>query len=407
MRHFLLLSGVFIVISAGCADPNKTVICNANSESSSSGPGNIDESLIDESVVYAIKVQVGSNKQVIDMVVDTGSTDFVVIDKDCSGEGCSTPMFTGSFDPAASTSAVRGSGTTSLAYGTGTGIEATPYTDDVALACGLPISGVTIQDVNTATELGHSVLGLAYPELASGENSSNTFVQQLDTATNGAGPALINLTLCGKNGNSGIMFGQGDSRVTGQTDPANMTTVSDASTARSGFYNLGNVTLKIGEDTMGSVIPASGDQNAIVDSGTTLWYMPKDSLDAIRAKLKAIDADLGAQEDFWTYDDKRTKNVSTSISADVLAKFPDITVEIDDGSGSTLTVSARPEQYFRSKGGDDRYFGLQQNSGGASNIFGLAFLESFALLIDRTQGGAGSDTMSFVSNEDACKQPVK
>ncbi|GMF07252.1 unnamed protein product [Ambrosiozyma monospora] len=132
---------------------------------SSSSSGSLDVSLQNEDFIYVMNVTIGSNKEQIQLQIDTGSSDFWVIGSNntwCETGGDSTHdcSIYGTFDASKSTTWKDTGVDFSIVYQDGTGANGTWGTDNVEIS-GVDISDVYIAVSDEASE-NFGVLGIGY-----------------------------------------------------------------------------------------------------------------------------------------------------------------------------------------------------------------------------------------------------
>ncbi|KAF6072191.1 Eukaryotic aspartyl protease family protein [Candida albicans] len=121
--------------------------------------------LINEQVSYASDITVGSNKQKLTVVIDTGSSDLWVPDSQVScqaGQG-QDPNFCkneGTYSPSSSSSSQNLNSPFSIEYGDGTTSQGTWYKDTIGFG-GISITKQQFADV-TSTSVDQGILGIGY-----------------------------------------------------------------------------------------------------------------------------------------------------------------------------------------------------------------------------------------------------
>ncbi len=230
---------------------------------------------------YSIDIQLGSPPQAITVDLDTGSSDLFVIGADDSGcdQACHS---LGTFDSSKSNGYSLIHNGFSIRYGDGTGATGNWVKDNIE------IGGETLPltfAVSTESSTGQGVFGIGYASLGGrGLNSSN--YTNYPKALVNAG--IINsqtysMYLNSKQANSGsVLFGGVDqTKYTGT-----LGTVPFTSSTRT------LVTLNSLKLSDGSFI-SSGSTNVLLDTGTTLMYLPNSNVVSLAKSIGAAKSNDG------------------------------------------------------------------------------------------------------------------
>ncbi|CCG22090.1 hypothetical protein CORT_0B03820 [Candida orthopsilosis Co 90-125] len=231
-----------------------------------------------EGTSYGIRVSVGSNKQEQQVVLDTGSSDFWVVDTSATCQGKSDCKKYGTFDSQSSTS-FKSLGTSfTIGYGDYSSSEGTWAKDTVYLG-GISITNQQFADV-TSTSVPQGILGVSRVQ---GE-SANSAYDNVPVTLKKQGKIKTNaysLFLNSPGAATGtIIFGGVDNaKYSGKLIEEKLTSDSYLSVNLQSLNYDGN-----GETTGFDVV---------LDSGTTISYLPdsiiEDLANKVGAQLKQVD----------------------------------------------------------------------------------------------------------------------
>ncbi|KAI5968613.1 hypothetical protein KGF57_000102 [Candida theae] len=223
----------------------------------------ISESLINEGPSYAAKVSVGSNNQELTLIIDTGSSDLWVVDKHavCApGDYCKVY---GTFDPGASSSYQSLHEPFAIQYADGTASQGTWAKDTVTIN-GVSITEQQLADVSL-TAVNQGILGIGFPttESVGGLLGSSTY-DNVPITLKKQGKIKTNaysLYLNSPTAESGtfIFGGVDNAKYSGEL-------VEEKVTSSALTISLSSIYLK------GATYSVAKD--ALLDSGTTLTYLP-------------------------------------------------------------------------------------------------------------------------------------
>ncbi|KAI0355632.1 acid protease [Trametes cingulata] len=194
---------------------------------------------------------------------DTGSADLWVPSINCTSSYCSNKE---KYDPAASSTDARKSGTFSIQYGDGSMVSGPVYTDTVSVA-GVTVKNQYFSPVSTlSSSFGEGamdgILGMAFPALSRLRQSPffNT------AKTQGAVKNGVFAFKLASSGSELYLGGTDTSLYSGSIEYHSVT--------GSGFWQIPNAKLYLGSKTL-----QSGFQT-IIDSGTTIIYGPPNQVAA-------------------------------------------------------------------------------------------------------------------------------
>lgn len=232
--------------------------------------------LYNEQVYYSLNVAFGSNKQKVTLDIDTGSSDTWVVDKSAtcnptySGQSSDFCKTNGVFDSSKSTTYNSLGQSFHIQYGDQTSSDGTWAKDDIYLPSGDKVLQLQIGDV-TSTSVNLGLLGIGYKT-----NEANAYYDNFPILLKKQGFISVNgyaLYLNSPSATSGsVIFGGYDTnKVTGNFPTLPVTSSRELSIA------LASVVAN------GKTIPVAGP--ALLDSGTTLTYLPTTAFNAVGTAL--------------------------------------------------------------------------------------------------------------------------
>ncbi|KAI5968614.1 hypothetical protein KGF57_000103 [Candida theae] len=313
----------------------------------------ISLSLINEGPSYAAKVSVGSNKQEQTVVIDTGSSDFWVVDTKAQCENQVDCKSSGTFDPSSSSSYKNLNEDFAIRYGDGTTSQGT-WGEDTVTINGISITGQQLADV-TETSVDQGILGIGYTGNEAVTNQSGqqttqnydnvpvTLKKQGKIKTN-----AYSLYLNSPTADSGtIIFGGVDNAKYSGSLVAEQVTSSNQLTISLSSVNFRGSSFSFG-------------QGALLDSGTTLTYFPSSFAAKLAKQAGAYLVEVGTNEYLYFIDCNTNTSGSTTFNFD---------------NGATITVPNSEYVYQTSDG--TCLWGIQESS---QTILGDNFLRHAYLL---------------------------
>ncbi|CCG22091.1 Sap8 secreted aspartyl proteinase [Candida orthopsilosis Co 90-125] len=291
----------------------------------------ISLSLINEGPSYAAKVAVGSNKQQQTVIIDTGSSDFWVVDSNAQCEQNVDCTSSGTFNPSSSSSYQSLGADFAIQYGDGSTSEGTWGKDTVTIN-GVSITGQQLADV-TQTSVDQGILGIGYTSNeAVTDTSGQRTIQNYDNVPvtlKKQGKIKTNaysLYLNSPTAETGtIIFGGVDnakysgSLISEQVTSSNQLTIS-----------LPSVSLKGSSYSFG--------QGALLDSGTTLTYFPSSFAAKLAKQAGAYLVQVSRDESLYFIDCNTDTSGSTTFSFGNGAKItvPNSEYVYQNGDGTCL-----------------------------------------------------------------------
>lgn len=256
-------------------------------EKSKRATGEPEVTLINEKTFYATDLEIGSNKQAVTTLIDTGSSDLWVVDKSAkcqvteTGQSSTYCYEYGVYDHTKSSSYHSLGSKFSIEYVDGTSSTGTWVKDDVYFAG--TTTGVTqlqFGDVTT-TSSGFGVLGIGYEA----NESTNTEYPNLPVLLKTQGviaKTAYSLYLAQEDATSGsVIFGGID-----QAKYLGSLITLPVTSSRELAIHLGSVAIN------GKTI--SANLNPVLDSGTTLTYLPTKIVASIASALSGTaDSSVG------------------------------------------------------------------------------------------------------------------
>ncbi|KAG5421404.1 SAP8 [Candida metapsilosis] len=313
----------------------------------------ISLSLINEGPSYAAKVSVGSNKQEQTVVIDTGSSDFWVVDSNAECAPKVDCKSSGTFDPSSSSSYKNLGDDFFIGYGDGSTSQGT-WGKDTVVINGVSITGQQLADV-TQTSVNQGILGIGYTSneaikdeygqqtIQNYDNVPVTLKKQGKIKTN-----AYSLYLNSPTAETGtIIFGGVDnakysgSLISEQVTSSNQLTISLSS------IDVEGQSFSFGQD-------------ALLDSGTTLTYLPSSIAAQIASKVGAYLVQVSRDESLYFID------CNTDTSGSTTFNF---------GNGAKITVPN--SEYVYSNDDGTCLWGVQESR---DSILGDNFLRHAYLL---------------------------
>jgi hypothetical protein len=337
---------------------------------------------------YAVQTTIGD--QSFALTIDLGSSVVAV-----AGAGCTTctgisPLYS------PSATAVDEGKTGSATYANTSGWTGEIYQDAVGLGHGTPsvaVDFVSMTSQNsffpTSPPLNayQGVLALGPSQLL--DPGTSSYVAALTSAGT---PPILAFELCNDSGT--MWIGGYDSSATAA---APVYTPLSTAGATNPFYAITISGMSLGSTSLGYTSQDT-QGGAIVDTGTTLTYLPS----AVETTLvNTINASSGFKA---LFPGQTLTNPTNSTSANagcvqasgvtdtqVNAALPALTVTLPATSGGTATISAEPVgSYLADEGGGQfclQFLGGADTAG--SQILGLAFMGPFVTILDLQNGRVG------------------
>lgn len=119
--------------------------------------------------------------------------------------------------------------------------------------------------------------------------------------------------------------------------------------------------------SVGDGAPRTGSISAVVDTGSSLWYMPKAYVDTYYQKVQG--ATFGGMQQAWTFP--------------CSSKLPDITVHV----GSKKIVVPGGNLIYQQAGPQNCFGGLQSDKGMPFSIFGDVFMKNLYVIFEHPLQG--------------------
>ncbi|KAI5970424.1 hypothetical protein CANMA_000587 [Candida margitis] len=254
---------------------------------------------------YGIRIAVGSNMQEQQVVLDTGSSDFWVVDSSATCQGTRDCKKYGTFNPQSSTSFRSLGSTFSIGYGDKSTSEG-PWAKDTVSFGGISITNQQFADVTT-TSTAQGILGVGRVQGESGQQYDNVPVslkKQGKIKTN-----AYSLYLNSPGATTGtILFGGVDNaKYSGKLIEEQI--VSDQYLS----VNLQSLNYDGNDETTGF--------NVVLDSGTTLSYLPDTIVEDLASKVGAYLEPVGNGSELYFIDCNANLQDSASFTFDNGAKI--------------------------------------------------------------------------------------
>lgn len=335
---------------------------------------------------YYIEMSIGTPGQKLNILVDTGSSNFAVA-------AAPHPFITHYFNTALS-STYQSSGSTVDAKYTQGNWEGELGTDHVSIPKGpngtvitnivaiLFSDGFFLSGINW-----QGILGLAYPMLAQPDSTVEPFfnsaVQQLGI------PDIFSLQMCG----AGLLASStidppGGSLVMGGIEPAlYQGSIWYTPIVEEWYYQVEVLKLEVGDQNLQLDCSEYNKDKAIVDSGTTLLRLPVNVFNALIEAFTHSFVELSS--DFWS----GTKLACWFKGKTPWRVFPNLSIYLRAmNSSQSFRITILPQMYIQSvmdpDGTVDCYrFGVSSSVNGL--VIGATVMEGFYVVFDRAQRRLG------------------
>ena len=325
---------------------------------------------------YAVTLTMNNVGYALDL--DTGSTTIGVAATACSG--CPvTPKY------APGTGAVDTAKTASTSYGDGSGWSGEIFTDQMSLGGSTPTVGVNFVAINKqmngffADNSYQGIMGLGPKFLL--ENGTTSYVEAATAA--GAVP-VMGFEFCDDKG--GTMW-LGGYDATKASEPVSFAPLIPMDAQNNPFYAINITDMGLGGTTIG--LAATAYQNPIVDTGTTIFYLPTPVDTALLAKINAS-AGFKALFPGQTLSDNNCAQGATTITAgQVDAMLPAMSLSFAGEDGTTKTVSAPPMASYLYPGDPGQVCFAFADGGSNFSVMGDTMLRAFLTVIDLPHGRVG------------------
>ncbi|CAI5758848.1 unnamed protein product [Candida verbasci] len=306
--------------------------------------------LIDQGASYASTIQVGSNNQQITVDIDTGSSDLWFVASDAT---CTNPQVNckaeGTYDSSSSSSYKNLGDSFQIVYGDQTSSQGT-WSEDTVKIGAATIKNQKFADVDT-TSVSEGILGIGYK---SGESLTDEYGFPTTSSYDNVPLSLKNQGIIKTNAYS-LYLNEPGAQQTGQLifggiDHAKYSgnLISEAVTLQD------RLTIKANSINYNGNTQSLGD--VLLDSGTTLTYLPYDTAQALASQVGAyyIPNPLGGGN--WFID------CDANTNGTVVYSFP---------NGASISV---PLSEFVFNSGSFCLWGIQSISGLDFSILGDNFL---------------------------------
>ena len=335
--------------------------------------------------VYTTMMTLGG--QQIETVMDTGSSNLLVIGNATLCPGCSNEYgYTSTYTP--STQAHALSSFWSMDFAPIGSASVNGY-QDAAQVGGIVMPAYAFGLV-VAEQGIPNIWGLAYRQLASPSDAPQTplFDQMVQT---GKMENQFSLRLCGRKTGSKVTLGGFDDALA-----ANLSLVKWTPIQQKEWYSVAVTSMTMQTSTSSTPnwtwSPATSD-NIIVDSGTNPLVLPSEEVASLVAVLKEIatTASIVIPDSFWP---TTGQGGAMSLTDTQIAIFPPIllTFANQQDTGAPFTLSIASSTYFQTQANGQRFLGVEP--GNSIYILGTVFMENYVVLHDRgtlTTPASGSD----------------
>jgi hypothetical protein len=336
-------------------------------------------------VEYTAQVTVGN--QTFTLSIDTGSTTVGVAGTGCSGCTGASPLYM------PSSSAMETGQEGSAQYEDGSGWSGPIYADKVGLGNGSPSVSVDLVDITTANG-GFFAGQNDYQGILGLGPSQNAL-----PGTTGYMPAVMSagltnvfaFELCdGTGSNAGTMWlgGDGPSGSTPVYTP--LVPISD----NNPYYAINIDGLSLGGTSI-ATNASSTFQEPVLDTGTSLFYVPTSVFDAFETALAASSGfkTLFGNQTFATGGQDEGCVTDASVTdAEVESMLPLLTLSLPNATSGQpdVTLQASALDTYLYDGGSGQFcLAIQDGGTEDPSTFGDAFLQAFVTVVDLQGGRVG------------------
>jgi hypothetical protein len=274
-------------------------------------------------------------------------------------------------------------------YGDGSGWQGEIFTDTVGLGHGTPNVSLELVSISTENQFFdqttfQGILGLGPSQLE--EPGTDSYVSQIVAA---GLPQVIAFELCASGGT--MWLGGYDGSATASA--MQYTPLLPIDSARNPFYAINIDDIAVGGKSLG--FQASAFKSPIVDTGTSLFYLPTPIFDAM---VKAINTSSGFASVFGTQQISQTTgggggcvSARGMTAAAIDAALPALAVKMPSAAAgaSDFTLSLQPTQSYLFDAGGGTFCLAAGDAGTTMGILGDSFLSAFLVVIDRASGRVG------------------
>ncbi len=316
---------------------------------------------LDSKIVYTamtMAIQAGTPPQSFEVVVDTGSSNLILLGDSSLCDNCGAEARETLYNPSKSSTAELSDTAFTVQYGSGS-LKAREVRDKVAVGSRPPIDYTFA--VMTHQAGVQNILGLAYAAVAQPENSPLT--PYFDALVDQTGIANeFSIRLCGE-GTSTITLGAADIEVSQYVN-----------IVEEKWYVIPATKMKVkGGKALGKF-----STPVVVDSGTTNLMVPARMHGKIMKALAPT-----AQKNGIDFSHQLIRT-----SADVIDQFPVLQVIAKNTAGATINLDVAPGTYFRPVGTIGYTLGISiMNTGQA--LLGEVFMENYTVVFDRANKRIG------------------
>ncbi len=331
---------------------------------------------------YTAQVTVGD--QTFAMDIDTGSATSAVAGQGCTN--CTAAGVSPLYQPSSTATDLHR--TASSAYGDGSSVAGEIFQDTVSLGYGSPSVQLELMSIQSDRQFFNSakfqgILGLGSTLLEL--KGTDTYFAQETSA--GVSPVLA-FELCASRGT--LWLGGFDPSAA--ASPVQYTPLIPLGKTTP-YYAINVDDVLMGGTSLG--LQAADFESPIVDTGTSLFYLPTKAFSAI---LEAINTSSGYTSLFGRTPLKANgcaqSNGATAAAVDAALPTMALNLPSSVAGAQDLTLTVSPTQSYLIDAGQGQ-FCLAVGDGGTMQggaILGDAFLSSFVTIIDRQNGQVGFAT---------------
>ncbi len=321
--------------------------------------------------LYDAQVSIGN--QVFALSIDTGSTTLGVAGATCTA-GCTgvSPRYTPS-----STATDTGLSVSTM-YADGSGWSGTIYSDTVGLGEGSPSVELNLADITHASSFFfendyQGILGLG-PQQNAEPNTTGYIPLAVSSGLND----VFAFELCDTTGGAAGTLWLGGDGSPGAVQRTPLVPISNSNP----FYAINVNGMSLGTTVIASNA-SSTFQQPVIDTGTSLFYVPTSVYTAFKSALSA-------SSQFKTLFGNRTfsSDCVTDVSvtdADVESQLPLLALSVPNatsGQSDVVLQAGALDTYLYNAGGGQYCLAIQDGGTQDASTFGDAFMQAFHIVID-------------------------
>ncbi|XP_078671843.1 beta-secretase 1-like [Branchiostoma floridae x Branchiostoma belcheri] len=337
---------------------------------------------------YYVEMALGTPPQLLNILVDTGSSNFAV-------GAAPHPFLNKYFDRSSSSTYVDSQKSVYVPYTQGNW-KGSLGTDEVSLPSGPNVTvRANIASITSSSNFfingsnWEGILGLAYSEIARPDSTVEPFFDSM--VKEGNIPDIFSMQLCGTidQGNTTDISVGGTMIVGGIDADLYEGPIMYSSLRREWYYEVIITKMEVDEEDLGMDCKEYNFDKTIVDSGTTNLRVPKKVFRKVKEMLDAK-TDIDIPPEFWTGEDL----MCWKIGSTPWEHFPPMGIYLQGTSNSEeFKLLISPQQYMRAVsdglGRTEDCYKFAITSSDTGTVIGAVVMEGFYVVFDRANKTVG------------------